>query len=205
MVLPMENITPPMPAKCALAALDQPVPADVGPPKRISKKVRAAIDALVSGDCKKICDAAAKVGLARESLSRVLSTPHVAEYRRRDILPNTSQAQVARFLKTSLLEPSRAPSLSLPQCKGPTKTMPPCDWPLRLFHDDAISFRRLAHHLVCLRSSPLAFQLEDNAIASPDFDIVILNQTFSAHDGFTIVSANEFFELDTPSVFRHPA
>jgi hypothetical protein len=33
----MEN-TPPMPAKGALAAVDQPAPADVGPPKRISKK-----------------------------------------------------------------------------------------------------------------------------------------------------------------------
>jgi hypothetical protein len=76
----MENITPPMPAKPALAALDQPVPADVGPPRRISKKVRAAIDALVSGECKKISDAAAKAGLARESLSRALSTPHVAEH-----------------------------------------------------------------------------------------------------------------------------
>jgi hypothetical protein len=46
----MENITPPMPAKRALATLDLPAPADVGPPKRISKKVRAAIDAVVSGD-----------------------------------------------------------------------------------------------------------------------------------------------------------
>ena len=57
MVLIMENITPPMPSKRALAALDKPAPADVGPPKRISKKVRAAIDAMVSGDCKKICEA----------------------------------------------------------------------------------------------------------------------------------------------------
>jgi hypothetical protein len=77
MVPVMEKITPPMPAKRALAALDQPPPADIGPPKRVSKKVRAAVDLMVSGDCKKICDAA-KVGLARESLSRALSTPHVA-------------------------------------------------------------------------------------------------------------------------------
>jgi hypothetical protein len=34
----MENITPPMPAKRALAVIDQPVPADIGPPKRISKR-----------------------------------------------------------------------------------------------------------------------------------------------------------------------
>jgi transposase-like protein len=66
----MENITPPTPAKRARAALDQPAPADIGPPKRISKKVRAAIDAMVSGECKKICDAAQQVGLARESLSQ---------------------------------------------------------------------------------------------------------------------------------------
>jgi hypothetical protein len=75
----MENITPPMPAKRALAVLDQPAPADVGPPKRISKKVRAAIDAMVSGECKKMVDAAAKVGLARESLSRGLE--HAARRR----------------------------------------------------------------------------------------------------------------------------
>ena len=77
MVLIMEN-TPPMPAKRALA-LDQSAPADIGPPKRISKKVNGAIDAMVSGECKKICDAAAKVGLARESPSRALSTPHVEQ------------------------------------------------------------------------------------------------------------------------------
>ena len=76
MVPIMKNVTPPMPAKRALAALDQPVPVDIGPPKRISAKVRAAIDLMVSGECKKICDAAAKAGLARESLSRALSTPH---------------------------------------------------------------------------------------------------------------------------------
>jgi hypothetical protein len=35
---------------------------------------------MVSGECKKIVDAAAKAGLARESLSRALSTPHVAEH-----------------------------------------------------------------------------------------------------------------------------
>jgi hypothetical protein len=83
----MENITPPgTPAKRALAVLDNPPPADIGPPKRISKKVRAAIDAMVSGECKRIKDAAEKVGLARESLSRALSTPHVAEHLRQKVL-----------------------------------------------------------------------------------------------------------------------
>jgi hypothetical protein len=83
----MEKITPPgTPAKRALAAFDNPAPAEPLPPRRISKKVRAAIDAMVSGDCKKIKDAAEKVGLARESLSRALSTPHVAEHLRQKVL-----------------------------------------------------------------------------------------------------------------------
>ena len=70
------------PAKRALAALDRPAPTVPAPPKRISAKVRAAITLMVNGDCKKICEAAEKVGLARESLSRALSTPHVAEHLR---------------------------------------------------------------------------------------------------------------------------
>ena len=105
MVPVMENITPQMPAKRALAALDQPAPADTGPPKRISKKVRAAIDAMVSGDCKKICDAAAKAGLARESLSRALSTPHVAEHLRQKVLRHLAiHAARAGATKTELLD-----------------------------------------------------------------------------------------------------
>jgi hypothetical protein len=95
----MEKITPSMPAKRALAVLDQPAPADIGPPKRISKKVRAAIDAMVSGDCKKICEAAAKVGLPRESLSRALSTPHVAEHLRQKVLRHLSIAGEACFTR----------------------------------------------------------------------------------------------------------
>jgi hypothetical protein len=83
----MENITPPgTPAKRALAALDNPPPDVPLPPRRISKKVRRAIDAMVSGKCKRICDAAEHVGLARESLSRALSTPHVAEHLRQKVL-----------------------------------------------------------------------------------------------------------------------
>jgi hypothetical protein len=101
----MENVTPPMPAKRALAALDQPAPADIGPPKRISKKVRAAIDAMVTGDCKKICDAAAKVGLARESLSRALSTPHVAEHLRQKVIRHLAIAGArAGATKVELLD-----------------------------------------------------------------------------------------------------
>jgi hypothetical protein len=106
----MENITPPKPAKRALAALDLPAPAagaDVIAPKRISPKVRAAIDALVSGDCKKVCAAAAKVGLARESLSRALSMPHVAEHLRQKVLRHLAiHAARAGATKVELLDTS---------------------------------------------------------------------------------------------------
>jgi hypothetical protein len=81
MLQPMEN-PPAKRAKRALDAAAEPAPAVPIAPKRISAKVRAAIGFMVKGDCKKICDAAAKVGLARESLSRALSTPHVAEHLR---------------------------------------------------------------------------------------------------------------------------
>jgi hypothetical protein len=70
------------PAKRALEAADKPLPATPIAARRISAKVRAAIGFMVNGDCKKICEAAQKAGLARESLSRALSTPHVAEYLR---------------------------------------------------------------------------------------------------------------------------
>jgi hypothetical protein len=70
------------PAKRALDAAAEPAPTAPIAPKRISAKVRAAIGFMVNGDCKKICGAAEKAGLARESLSRALSTPHVAEYLR---------------------------------------------------------------------------------------------------------------------------
>jgi hypothetical protein len=132
----MENITPPMPAKRALAVLDQPpAPAEPGPPRRISKKVRAAIDAMVSGDCKQIKEAAAKVGLARESLSRALSTPHVAQHLREKVLRHLaiaaaragstkvelldSDSEIARDRASSFvlglagIQPAGAPSLSV--------------------------------------------------------------------------------------------
>ena len=103
----MENITPPgTPAKRALAVLDDPAPAAVpGPPKRISKKVRNAIDALVSGDCKQIKEAAEKVGLARESLSRALSKPHVAELMRQKVVRSLAIAATrAGATKIELLD-----------------------------------------------------------------------------------------------------
>jgi hypothetical protein len=102
----MEKIAP-TPAKRALAALDQPVPAEPIAAKRISKKVSRAIDLMVSGECKKICDAAAKAGLARESLSRALSTPHVAEHLRQKVLRHLAiHAARAGATKTELLDSS---------------------------------------------------------------------------------------------------
>jgi hypothetical protein len=102
----MENITPPMPAKRALAALDQPapiVPPDA--PRRISRKVRAAIGLLVAGECKTQTDAAAKVGLARESLSRALGTPHVLEHLRQQTVRRlTIAAARAGHTKIDLLD-----------------------------------------------------------------------------------------------------
>jgi hypothetical protein len=48
-----------------------PIDPGTAPAKqRISKKVQTAMDALIAGDVKTIKDAAEKVGLHRESLSR---------------------------------------------------------------------------------------------------------------------------------------
>ena len=60
---------------------------------------------MVRGDCKKICDAAAKVGLARESLSRALSTPHVAQHLREKVLRHLAIAAArAGYVKGELLD-----------------------------------------------------------------------------------------------------
>jgi hypothetical protein len=102
----MENITP---AKRALAVLDTPAPAEPIPALRITKKVRAAIELMVSGDCKQIKDAAAKVGLARESLSRALSKPHVAEHLRMKVLRSLAMAAArAGAVKINLLDSDNA-------------------------------------------------------------------------------------------------
>ena len=102
----MENITP---APRALAALDKP-PADTAaaPARRISKKV-IAIDKMVSGECKKINEAAEAVGLARESLSRALSKPHVAELMRTKVLRSLAMAAArAGATKVDLLDSDNA-------------------------------------------------------------------------------------------------
>src|SRR5882757_4780253 len=104
----MENITPPAPR--ALAALDKP-PADAAaaPARRVSKKVIAAIDKMVSGECKNITEAAEAVGLARESLSRALSKPHVAELMRTKVLRSLAMASArAGATKVELLDSDNA-------------------------------------------------------------------------------------------------
>jgi hypothetical protein len=99
----MENITPP--AKRALAALDQPAPTEPVKPLRITDKVRRAIDLLVSGNCKKTCDAAARVGLAPETLYRALAKPHVTEHLRQKVLRHLAiHAARAGSTKVELLD-----------------------------------------------------------------------------------------------------
>jgi hypothetical protein len=100
----METVTP---APRALAALDKP-PAETAaapPPRRISKKIVAAIDKMVSGECKKINEAAEAVGVARETLSRALSKPHVAELMRTKVLRALAMAAArAGAVKGELLD-----------------------------------------------------------------------------------------------------
>jgi hypothetical protein len=74
------------PAAKALAMLDRPAPATEPPARRISRKVRAGIEAMVTGETKNIAEAAASAGIARETLSRALSQPHVAEHLRQRVL-----------------------------------------------------------------------------------------------------------------------
>jgi hypothetical protein len=99
----MMDITP---AKRALAALDQPAPAEpVNKALRITNKVRRAIDLMVSGECKQINETAEKVGLARESLSRALSKPHVIEHLRQKVIRRLNIAAArAGATKTELLD-----------------------------------------------------------------------------------------------------
>jgi DNA-binding phage protein len=105
----MENVTPP--ARRALAVLDQPPVADAAqaPRKRISKKIIAAIDKMVSGESKKITEAAAAVGMPRETLSRALSRPHVAELLRTKVLRTLAMAAArAGATKVDLLDSDNA-------------------------------------------------------------------------------------------------
>jgi hypothetical protein len=110
----MENITPPInPAKRTLAVLDNaraaPSGAEAVAPTRISSKGKAAIDTMVSGDCKNISAAAEKVGMARESLSRALNKPHIAEFMRQRVIRSLAMASArAGAVKQELLDSDNA-------------------------------------------------------------------------------------------------
>jgi hypothetical protein len=54
-------------------------------PKRISAKVRAAIDAMVDGTARTVTAATEHVGLSREHLSRELGKPDITEHLRQKI------------------------------------------------------------------------------------------------------------------------
>lgn len=54
-------------------------------PRAISRRVKAACDALVVGKVKTVTDAAIIANLSREHLSRELSKPHIAEYLRQRV------------------------------------------------------------------------------------------------------------------------
>jgi hypothetical protein len=111
MVAIMKDITPPMPAKRALAVLDQPAPADITGPKRrpISKKVMKAIHLMIGGKAKTITDAAEQVGLPRETLSRNLSRPDVAETMRQQVIKSLAMAAGrASAVKVGLMESDNA-------------------------------------------------------------------------------------------------
>jgi hypothetical protein len=101
----MENAVP---AKRALAALDTPPATEVATgSKRVSKKVAAAIDKMVSGECKKIAEAAQAVGMARESLNRALSKPHVAELMRTKVLRTLAMAAARSVARSGFADATR--------------------------------------------------------------------------------------------------
>jgi hypothetical protein len=65
--------------------------------RRVSPRVRHAVDLLLTGQCRLKKDAAAKAGLSPERLSRALKESHVVEYLRQQthILLAQSQAPAA--------------------------------------------------------------------------------------------------------------
>jgi hypothetical protein len=94
------------PAPRALAAVKAGPPTEpIDKQLRITAKVRRAIDLMARGECKQITEAAAKVGLARESLGRALAKPHVIEHMRQRAV-RTIQMAAARAaeVKAELLD-----------------------------------------------------------------------------------------------------
>jgi hypothetical protein len=82
-----------------------PAKTDDKPPPRITKKIRAAIDAFVHGDAKNITAAAEKAGLTRSHLSRELGRPHIAKYLHEKVFRNlTINGAKAGATKVQLLD-----------------------------------------------------------------------------------------------------
>ena len=76
-------------------------------PKRISKKIKAAIGAMASGDVKNWTAAAKKAGISREHLSRSLALSHVQDlYRQKAFRTISAGAPRAAAVKVALLESS---------------------------------------------------------------------------------------------------
>jgi hypothetical protein len=102
----MDEFKPP--ARRAMAILDTPEPDSVPAPKRrVSRKLIAAIDAMVMGECKDVTQAAAKVGMARESVSRALRKPHVSQLLRSKTRQRLDTAAArAGAVKVELLDSS---------------------------------------------------------------------------------------------------
>jgi hypothetical protein len=74
-------------------------------PKPISRKVRAAIDALVTGRAKTNTAAAEMAGLSREHLSRELSRPHIAQFLQDKVSRSLALSSArAGAVKTELLD-----------------------------------------------------------------------------------------------------
>jgi hypothetical protein len=94
------------PAPRALAAVKAGPPTEpIDKQLRISAKVRRAIDLMARSECKQINEAAAKVGLARESLSRTLAKSHVVEHmRQRAVRTIQMAAGRAAEVKAELLD-----------------------------------------------------------------------------------------------------
>jgi hypothetical protein len=82
-----------------------PVPAAPEKRKPISRKVRAAIDAMVAGDAKTITAAAEIADLSREHLSRELSKPHITQFLQDKVSRSLALASArAGAVKTDLLD-----------------------------------------------------------------------------------------------------
>ncbi len=88
-----------------IATSTDKLPAAPTRPKRITHKVRRAIDIMVAGDAKTITEAAEKAGLSREHLSRELSKSHVNTFLQQKVARALAIASArAGAVKTELLD-----------------------------------------------------------------------------------------------------